>query len=552
MKQPFLILFTLVFGFNIIYSQKKLTENEKLFATAKVWGFLKYYHPSVSEGNFDWDNELFKILPKVKESTNAEQLSEIYINWIESLGEVETCKKCSRENKSLLFENNFDLGWIDGNLLISDKLSQKLKFIEQNRHLGEKHYITYSNTGSIKVINEIDYADFDWNNKNLRILTLFRYWNIVEYFFPYKYQMDSPWNEVLYKMIPKFLNPRSAVDFHLALMELVAHLDDGHANISTDLIMSFFGDYWMPQKIELVEDKAVVTEYYNEKLAKPFDLRIGDVITKLDNKTLDELLLEKEKYISGSNISKKKQKASYTIFRGSNDSVRVEYIREGKRLNTMIKRFPLDNLNYNWAEERKGIKETYKIFDGNIGYVNLGRLTIKEVPKVMKALESMKAIIFDIRNYPQATLFSISNYITSNKSDFYKLLLPNLDYPGQFIWGHTGKAGNNKLKYTGTVVLLVSEKTQSHAEFTTMCLQTGDNVTTIGSQTAGADGNISRFDTVGGFKTQMSGLGIFYPDGTETQRVGIRIDIEVKPTIDGIKQGRDEVLEKAMEFIKQN
>lgn len=48
----------------------------------------------------------------------------------------------------------------------------------------------------------------------------------------------------------------------------------------------------------------------------------------------------------------------------------------------------------------------------------------------------------------------------------------------------------------------------------------------------------------------ISGIGIYYPDGTETQRVGIVTDIEVKPTIDGIKAGRDELLEKAIELIK--
>ena len=63
-----------------------------------------------------------------------------------------------------------------------------------------------------------------------------------------------------------------------------------------------------------------------------------------------------------------------------------------------------------------------------------------------------------------------------------------------------------------------------------MCLQTGDNVITIGSQTSGADGNTSQVNLVGGFKTWTTGIGIFYPDGRETQRKGVNIDIEIKPT----------------------
>lgn len=47
----------------------------------------------------------------------------------------------------------------------------------------------------------------------------------------------------------------------------------------------------------------------------------------------------------------------------------------------------------------------------------------------------------------------------------------------------------------------------------------------------------------------ISGIGVFYPDGGQTQRVGVRIDEIVEPTIEGVKAGRDEVLERAIEII---
>jgi C-terminal processing protease CtpA/Prc len=85
-----------------------------------------------------------------------------------------------------------------------------------------------------------------------------------------------------------------------------------------------------------------------------------------------------------------------------------------------------------------------------------------------------------------------------------------------------------------------------------MALQTAPNVTCIGSQTAGADGNISTFTFPGGYTTKMSGLGVYYPDWGETQRIGMVPDIEVKPTIEGLRMGKDEVLDKAIEFINSN
>lgn len=41
----------------------------------------------------------------------------------------------------------------------------------------------------------------------------------------------------------------------------------------------------------------------------------------------------------------------------------------------------------------------------------------------------------------------------------------------------------------------------------------------------------------------------YYPDKSETQQIGILPDIEVKSTIQGIRQRRDEVLEAAIKYL---
>ena len=84
-----------------------------------------------------------------------------------------------------------------------------------------------------------------------------------------------------------------------------------------------------------------------------------------------------------------------------------------------------------------------------------------------------------------------------------------------------------------------------------MAFRAGDNTTIVGSTTAGADGNISTIILPGGLRTIISGIGVYYPDGTQTQRIGIVPDVKVEPTINGIKQGKDEVLEKALEIINK-
>ncbi|TXE13817.1 peptidase S41 [Seonamhaeicola algicola] len=547
MRKTIFIILLLICG-NNLFSQKKLSETEKLESVAKVWGFLKYYHPEIANGKYNWDEELFTILPKVHSCDNIEQLSELYIKWIDKFGKVRKCKKCQKTKEYDYFNKNFNLKWINNEDLFTKELSDKLRHIEINRHQGNKHYVTVASKriGNIEVTNEIEYKDFDWQNENLRLLTLFRYWNIIEYFFPYKYQTDTNWDKVLQEMIPKFSNPKNEIDFHLAMLELIVKVDDSHASFVTDKTNTFFGYHWIPAKFKLIDGKAIITGFYNDSLAKYDDLRVGDIITTINNQKVETIFNQNKKYIYGSNMSRKKGNSYYSIFNGSSDSVRIEFIRNNQTKTKTIKRYKFKEFNYKWKKEN----DKFKILDGNIGYVNMGTIKIKEVPNIMDSLMATKAIIFDVRNYPKGTLYSISNYLTSTQRDFYKVTYPDLDYPGKFIWRDGRRCGKNgELKYKGKVILLVNEKSQSHAEFTAMCLQTGDNVTTIGSQTSGADGNVSKFNMVGGYKTKISGIGIFYPDKTEAQRKGVKVDVEIEPTIQGIIQGKDEVLEKAIEFI---
>lgn len=546
MKTALLSLIILAFTFSASPLKKELTETEKLAATSKVWGFLKYYHPEVGKGELNWDDQLFEILEKVETAENSEQLSAIYLEWIESLGPVEDCEKCKEVSDEKLFGKNFDLSWFDNSGTYSPELAKVLKHTEGNRFQGDHHYFTTpGRVGNIKIINEPVYENFDWTDKKTRLLALFRYWNVVEYFFPYKYQMDQDWDEVLNEMIPKFINVKTEQEYHLAMLELVVKVGDSHAGFSSKLTREFFGTKMIPARYLLIDNKAVITGMYNDSLAALNDLIIGDAITKINGREVSEILAEKDKYIYASNESIKKRNAHLAVFNGPSDSVEIEFERAGQVETSTIARYDFKSFNYIYKAPGN---EKWKILDDNIGYVNMGILERKDVKKMMKKLMDTEAIIFDVRNYPIGTMYAIADYLNASPKEFVTITRPVLSYPGKFHWTESSPCGrDNGKEYTGKVIILINEQTQSHAEFTVMALETANNVTVIGSQTAGADGNVSRIELVGGFKTMITGIGIFYPDGRETQRIGIVPDIEISPTIEGIRAGRDEVLEKAIE-----
>jgi len=83
-----------------------------------------------------------------------------------------------------------------------------------------------------------------------------------------------------------------------------------------------------------------------------------------------------------------------------------------------------------------------------------------------------------------------------------------------------------------------------------MALSARPNTIIVGSQTAGADGTVGMPVTFpGGISTGFTQIGVYYPSGKETQRVGIVPDFKVKLTVNGIKEGKDEILEKAISLV---
>lgn len=527
-----------VFGYNFLTGQQNISETEKLASFGKVYGFLKYYHPEVGKGKFDWDKEFIKYLPDVLKATDKESLSLVYMNWIQSLGKIEDCRKC--DSKEEYFDENFDLSWTQNSTIFNSLLTLKLKEIEKSRIQGGNYYASNETVGKIKLKNEPDYKYFEYPNEEYRLLGLFKYWNIIEYFYPYKYLTDQNWDSVLNEMIPKIKNASNKDEYQFAVKELVAKLDDSHAWISfSDEIPKY-----LPVKISNIEDKAVVSGFYNDSLASLNNLKLGDVILKINDLNVHTEKDKNLKYVGGSNPNIRIKSTYNKIFSGSEPVVILTVERQEKIEQIKVNRYDFNDFDY-WNNPKE-IKT--KSISDKVGYINMASIKGEDIANVFKSFKTKEAIVIDLRNYPAFIYKLFSRYLNSEKRDFSKIYSPNINYPSRFIYKNTLQTNNSRKAYKGKIILLVNEETMSRAEFTAMAFQTADNVITVGNQTAGADGDVVIFEYLGGYRTAISGNGILYPDGSETQRKGIKIDVEVKPTIHGLRQGLDEILEKAIEI----
>lgn len=525
----------------------ELTNNLELLGN--VWGFLKYHHPAVAEGNYNWDFELFRMLPGYLRVKNNQERDKVLIAWIDKYGKIPACKNCSPTPSEALLKP--DLLWID-NFNLSNDLKSKLKEVYTNRHQGDNYYIALQpGVGNPEFKNENVYANMPYPDGGFRLLALYKYWNMVEYFYPNKHLTNKKWNTVLKEYIPAFFNAKDELAYELAAVQLIGEVNDTHANLwgGGDKISALRGNNFAPFKAAFVEDKFVVTDYYNPEFADVAKLQVGDVITHINGRTVRSIVDSLRRYYPASNDAAMLRDMSADLLRSSEKTISLTYISGNQSKEQELTLYEKEKLKmYHWYKVNN--ERCFKMLDGNIGYVTLANIQQSDIPEIKKTFKDSKGIIIDIRNYPSTFVpFALGSFFVSKSTPFVKFTTGNINNPEEFTLSKPLEIPGSKDCYKGKLVVLVNENTQSQAEYTSMAFRAGENTTIVGSTTAGADGNVSGIVLPGGLRTMISGIGVYYPNGKETQRVGIVPDIIVKPSIEGIKKGKDELLERAIEVI---
>ena len=179
---------------------------------------------------------------------------------------------------------------------------------------------------------------------------------------------------------------------------------------------------------------------------------------------------------------------------------------------------------------------------------------------MFEKFKDCQAIIFDDRGYPHGTAWPIAPRLT-DKSDVVaavfkrsKPTAPDLPNGGvarsQVIETFLQRIpATDKWRYHGKTVMLVDERTISQAEHTGLFFEAANGTKFIGSPTQGANGDVTNLSLPEGIYVSFSGQGVWHADGRQLQRIGLQPDIEVRPSLSGIRAGKDEVLDRAVEYV---
>lgn len=525
-------------------------ENTAVFI--KVWGFLKYHHPRVTEGNLHWDFELFRILPDMLSADTATQRNERLVEWVEGLGQIEECDPCAQiAGEAHLLPK---LGWLSDTNLLGSELSENLQSIYSNRDAAaSQFYLRKNQAGLTETGSDLPYETLESIDAGYRILAVARYWNLIHYAFPYSDMIDRDWDELLSLYVQAAVEAETREAYERVMMRLIAEVDDGHATITNrGKMYPPEGECDLPVDLRHVEGRPTVISIGAQ--ASVSDLQVGDAILQIDGEQVDDLYARIRPYYGASNERSRFRMMNSNLLNGECGALSLQIDRAGETLSLSLNREKNQLAGGRRAKPFDRPGETLQILDGNISYLKLSSIQADEIDAYVDQIRDTDALIIDIRGYPgDNVMYELGQWFAIEPTPTITFTVPDQSNPGLFRWSNGPKMPPTKKgeRLNLPFAILVNEATVSSAEFTAVTLQALPNSITVGSQTAGADGNVVNLALPGGLLTRFSGIGVFYPDRTPTQQVGVRIDIPVEPTRAGIIAGRDEILERAIEELEK-
>ena len=536
------------------------TQAMNLQKLCKVWGFLKYTHMVFLTGEKDWDQELLSLIPIIQ-FAEEDEVNNILYDWYISLGD-----DGYDDYGSSVQEQNMrrmaDISWTIDESYLGEQLSSALARFREIPDMDRSKAPVFFRENTLPDFSNEKRHTFYYSSVENRLQGLFRLWNAIEYYFPYKDIMDYNWDELLLEYIPEMINGADADSYWLTLCSLSAKTNDGHVGIHSAMSVLFSrfsrsskDPIAIPAILERAEGQIVVCETIGNSF-----LQRGDVVISIAGVDINDKVEEIKQYVAVPNAEKLKRVMLYLpLCKEIRPEVTV--LRDGEVSTGTVAAIP-------WRYEKfedpyyKAITKSHELLEDNIGVINPSRFKVDQVHSVMKSFSVTSGLIIDMRQYQDsATMYLLAEYMLNEVKTVAIWSAPFTPVPGLFrdynttrvgpgirpgeefytAWGDKPPEVIDPYFYNKPVVILIDQHSQSACETMIMSLRAGPNVTVIGRNTTGANGVAVYLPHPGGDIMQYSGTGGYTHEGGQMQRIGLTPDIYVERTIEGIRDGRDEL-----------
>ncbi|WP_443937562.1 S41 family peptidase [Pedobacter sp. MW01-1-1] len=391
---------------------------------------------------------------------------------------------------------------------------------------------------ALLAINKLKQEQLTVQNPYLRIGNIINTWNVFQHFFPYFDVAKTDWNADLKEALAETYNNPSDEDFSNTLKKLTAKLKDGHISVSS---VKNTHSYLPQFAWKFIENNWVITSVFDKNSA----LKVGDIVQEINGQDSKTYFKTVNQYISSATAGYLNHRAEIASLLGPKDS-KLEIQVAGNPNKMQFVR----NLNGGtyWALLPR--QDTIKSLGNKITYISIGNAKMKKINDSLKLLKDSKAIICDLRGYPTDNTELIEYLMVKNDTSSRWMQIPQIIYPDQENkityryerWPLKAKSPHLKAK----VFFLIDGQAISYAESYMSFIEHYKLATIIGQPTAGTNGNVNSISLPAGYTIRFTGMKVVKHDGSQHHGVGIIPNIYVAQTINGVKEGRDEVLERAI------
>jgi len=381
-------------------------------------------------------------------------------------------------------------------------------------------------------------------DRSTRLAAVILGWNVLEHSYPYFEVVGTDWQAVLPEALASAANDGDEQAFCETLRRMVAKLRDGHGGV----IFSRYGSVFVPP-VELgwVEDRIVVSRV---DAAEVRALRPGDVVEAVDGVKAEELLGQKEELVSAATDAARRRLAAWELLSGLRDSpVEVRVRRgSGEAIVESLKRSV--TAQWLWHDPRRP-GQMAEVRPG-VYYLDINTLTGEQFNQALARLEKAKGIVIDFRGYPQIDT-SIISHLIDGPVTCAQWHVPAISKPDRTDMGFqfsNWPVAPIGPKLTAKVAFITDSRAISYAETYLGMVEHYRLGEIVGEPTAGTNGNVNVIDLPGGYRITFTGMKVLKQDGSRHHGVGIRPTVPVGRTVEGVRDGRDELLEKAVAVVE--
>lgn len=476
-------------------------------------------------------------MPDVLDAKTNDSVNQLLTKWLAQFPiEVKSDELADdwRQIQKDYGKQTLDKTWIEDTSFLGNELSTYLCKLSQILISDRSNsYASFEKNGCVSFDAEKMYPVSD-TDSGMKLLGLFRFWNMYEYFSPNIEITVKDWDQVLMDTIPAIAESTDYRSYVLSLSQAIAMTGDAHITLydKEQTLQNYYGTYYLPCSIKMIDGQAVVDYVYE----KEKQLQPGDILLEIDGMPISQRIEELKQYRAIPNDDKILTQMEPQLLQAKKEKTKI-CILHGDKKETMQIETIQNFYSYQNPLKTGFLKE-------NIGYIDPSQLKEGELETKMDEFRDAKGIIV-----PEQKTFAIMG-------------LPNQAIPGAY-WKQTMPVGKGVMKemmqddrqfdtYNGKIVILMDETSMSSTEFTIMALRQSPNTVVVGSPSIGADGNVIRLTLPGEIQMAMTGLGVYTPEDKQTQRCGLTPDVECYPTVEGLCQEKDELIDTAMDIILEN